>query len=202
MGNKIESHTKSIGEVLASTNSLFAVPSYQRDYSWEREQVQQLWKDIIDNIKNHRSEEYFMGAIVINNSQQPEELIDGQQRLATISLLMCVIRDISKKYGKDKYSQKISDLYLGSSKFITMEKEEIEPKLTLNEADNNFFRDNFIEPKEISFLKGLVKPNKKRLDSKQLLLDAYIFLYTEIEKAYTESSNILTHLTQIENPEI
>jgi uncharacterized protein with ParB-like and HNH nuclease domain len=92
MATNIDSRTTSLGKLLANDYTRFAVPAYQRDYSWKKEQVQQLWKDITDN----KSEEYFMGAIVINNSAKPEELIDGQQRLATISLLMCVIRDSKK----------------------------------------------------------------------------------------------------------
>jgi uncharacterized protein with ParB-like and HNH nuclease domain len=195
MANKIDSRTISIGELLSSTSSCFKVPSYQRDYSWEKEQVEQLWNDIIDNIadnKSNKTEEYFMGAIVINNSSQPEEqliVIDGQQRLATISLLMCAIRDIANKYGKNGFSRGISNSYLGSSTFLTLENEIIKPKLTLNEADNNFFQENFIEYKEISFLKGLSIPKSKK--SNKLLLSAYIFMYTEIEQEYKNSADIL-----------
>lgn len=189
MATNIDSRTTSLGKLLANDYTRFAVPPYQRDYSWKKEQVQQLWKDITDN----KSEEYFMGAIVINNSAKPEELIDGQQRLATISLLMCVIRDIAKKYGDVVLSEAISNRYLGSLELRTRERE---PKLTLNEADNKFFQENFIDFKELSILKELSKPKNNLQESNQLLLDAYLFLYSEVEQAYTSSSDILIEIEE------
>jgi uncharacterized protein with ParB-like and HNH nuclease domain len=189
MATNIDSRTTSLGKLLANDYTRFAVPAYQRDYSWKKEQVQQLWKDITDN----KSEEYFMGAIVINNSAKPEELIDGQQRLATISLLMCVIRDIAKKYGDVVLSEAISNRYLGSLELRTRERE---PKLTLNEADNKFFQENFIDFKELSTLKEVAKSKKKLPESNQLLLDAYLFLYSEVDQAYTNSSEILIEIEE------
>ena len=107
---------------------------FQRDYSWTKVEVEQLWNDIINTI-NEKRNEHFMGAVVVNNSKKPELLIDGQQRLATISLLMCVIRDVAKEEKEERLSVLISDKYLGSTNIRTYEPE---PKLILNER--LFFR--------------------------------------------------------------
>jgi len=98
----IDSRLMSFGELLAGS-SYYSVPPFQRDYSWTETEVEQLWNDITETMDENRSE-HFVGAIVVNNSKKPElMLIDGQQRLTTISLLMCVIRDIAKEKGDKIY---------------------------------------------------------------------------------------------------
>src|SRR5205814_250305 len=72
----------------------FHVPKYQREYSWRRWQLEQLLNDIEDNDAG-----YFMGSIICVNDAQALgpgdeiifEVVDGQQRLTTLSLLLAVL---------------------------------------------------------------------------------------------------------------
>src|SRR5579859_4346209 len=71
------------------------VPKYQRAYSWGKEQIDTLWKDITDQLLDDETNEYFVGAIVLcrKSEEEPLEIIDGQQRLTTISLFLTELRN-------------------------------------------------------------------------------------------------------------
>ncbi len=74
------------------------IPIYQRLYSWEKEQCKQLWDDIIKIGGNDKMDRHFIGSIlyVLNgnkHSGNPLLIIDGQQRLTTITLLLTALRD-------------------------------------------------------------------------------------------------------------
>src|SRR3954451_21079097 len=81
----------------------YQVPLYQRTYSWTKAQLQRLWEDIV-KLAEDRSDDpratHFIGSLVLAPSPAngpagvPEFLVvDGQQRLTTLSILLCAIRD-------------------------------------------------------------------------------------------------------------
>lgn len=84
--------------------AFYAVPDYQREYVWETEQVEQLLTDINAELAGNdpaKAPEYFIGSIVVcPGSDGVLELIDGQQRMTTLFLTLCAIRDRIKKLGE------------------------------------------------------------------------------------------------------
>ncbi len=91
------------------------IPIYQRVYSWEKEQCKQLWDDIIKTGGNDQIEGHFIGSILyvldgITHSDNALLIIDGQQRLTTITLLLTALRDHWSDKRKD-----IEDHYLINS---------------------------------------------------------------------------------------
>ncbi|EEC23978.1 hypothetical protein HPB128_141g7 [Helicobacter pylori B128] len=101
-----------------SQEKQFVIPIYQRVYSWEKEQCKQLWDDIIKTGGNDQIEGHFIGSIVfvhdgIYTTNYNELLIiDGQQRLTTITLLFIALRDHLNDEVKRK---EIEDHYLINS---------------------------------------------------------------------------------------
>lgn len=83
--------------------SFYVIPDFQRPYVWSKKQVHELLKDIRDEHRENGSEgtHYFLGSIVVY-SDQPEtfSLVDGQQRLTTLYILFCAIRDRLKQVDK------------------------------------------------------------------------------------------------------
>ena len=85
----------------------FIVPVYQRTYSWRYEQCNRLWNDIV-NMQKNKKEGHFVGSIVnIGENVTPTDvqkflLIDGQQRLTTLTLLLIALRNyiINELSGK------------------------------------------------------------------------------------------------------
>ncbi len=113
----------------------FVIPIYQRLYSWKKEQCKQLWDDIIKIGGNDKMNGHFIGSILyvrdgITHSNNPLLIIDGQQRLTTITLLFIALRNRSSDEVKRK---EIENRYLinndkdGDKKF----------RLILSESDKD-----------------------------------------------------------------
>ncbi|GAA8461205.1 DUF262 and DUF1524 domain-containing protein [Helicobacter pylori] len=125
-----------------SQEKQFVIPIYQRVYSWKKEQCKQLWDDIIKTGGNDQIEGHFIGSIVfvhdgIYTTNYNELLIiDGQQRLTTITLLFIALRDHLNDEDEflEKFShQKIQNRYLINSD----EKGDKKFKLILSESDRD-----------------------------------------------------------------
>jgi len=126
----IDFEIKGIGNLIKE-KKLF-VPPYQRSFAWQELQVSQLFEDIENNISE---EEYFLGTIVLSKKEDNKlEIIDGQQRIATIVIFFSVLKDF---LDDEKAKQKIQSDYL--SEYDIREKENI-PKLVLNLEDKEFFK--------------------------------------------------------------
>lgn len=92
---KIESQDKRVDELLKGNT--FVIPRFQRAYSWEADQVNQFWTDVLDNL----SESYFIGSMVVYKvGRSSVAVVDGQQRLTTITILLCAIREGFKSIGR------------------------------------------------------------------------------------------------------
>lgn len=88
----------SIKELFGNADSLYKIPQYQRPYKWENEQVDKLWDDINEAYENG-DENYFLGSIITAKPRGDEksiyvDVVDGQQRLTTLMILFCVVRDV------------------------------------------------------------------------------------------------------------
>ena len=91
--------SRTIMQLFMDTDSLYRIPKYQRPYKWVDDQVEQLWDDIYtsyeSNVKN-----YFLGSIITAVPEQGSkrfDVVDGQQRLTTLMILFCVLRDLFPK---------------------------------------------------------------------------------------------------------
>ncbi|HON45359.1 MAG TPA: DUF262 domain-containing protein, partial [Planctomycetota bacterium] len=88
----MECYKSNINKVIQQKN--FKIPIYQRKYTWRIEQCEQLFDDIINTILKSR-ESHFFGAIIITEDKKTDSryiVIDGQQRIATISLLLLALK--------------------------------------------------------------------------------------------------------------
>jgi uncharacterized protein with ParB-like and HNH nuclease domain len=102
---KIESSDSDIESLLAS--SYFYIPRFQRPYSWEEENIQDLWNDLISS----QESEYFIGSMVVyRRDKQQFGIVDGQQRLTTLTILLCSIRDKFLEIGERDLAEGIHQL--------------------------------------------------------------------------------------------
>lgn len=93
-----------IRQLFGNSDALYKVPQYQRPYKWTDEQVEKLWADIYESYENGE-ENYFLGSIITAKPRDNEksayvDVVDGQQRLTTLMILFCVIRDLYPEINK------------------------------------------------------------------------------------------------------
>lgn len=92
---KLDAGEHPLGKVFSSDFE-FAIPDYQRPYSWGTEQALQLLDDLNGAIDRDPDEPYFLGSLVlVRDNGRRAEVIDGQQRLTTLSILFAVMRDLT-----------------------------------------------------------------------------------------------------------
>ncbi len=107
--------TTLLGFFEENQNNQFVIPIYQRLYSWEKEQCEQLWDDIIKIGGNDQMNGHFIGSILYvrddNTHSSPLLIIDGQQRLTTITLLLIALRN----HSSDEVKRKEIESYLINS---------------------------------------------------------------------------------------
>jgi uncharacterized protein with ParB-like and HNH nuclease domain len=94
---ELHAYTKTISD-LFSVKKKYVVPRFQREYSWTKEQVSELWDDIISNInivsgESFIHEEYFIGSLVLVGDDKSIllQIVDGQQRLTTLTILLSAL---------------------------------------------------------------------------------------------------------------
>lgn len=79
-------------------NDFYAIPAFQREYVWQDEQVRALLEDVYDALFDENGSaidtEYFIGSIVVYKENEVLQLIDGQQRITTLYIALCAIRDV------------------------------------------------------------------------------------------------------------
>lgn len=92
---KIEADDKEIQDIFSL--GIFKIPRFQRPYSWGKAEVENFWNDII----NDNTNSYFIGSMVVYQTKKPQfGIVDGQQRLTTITIIISVIRNAFYKLGE------------------------------------------------------------------------------------------------------
>jgi hypothetical protein len=128
---RIENHKYSVDE--AFRECFYVVPDYQREYVWTDKEVNQLLEDINDEIDESSSREYFIGTVLVSPKEHKAhyEVIDGQQRLTTLFLLLCVLKN---RFQGEPHEQTISGLIATS---YTSSQGEIKTSLKLEPRYEN-----------------------------------------------------------------
>ena len=159
-----EAKAKPVGEILGAAKRL-VIPPFQRDYKWTPKQVKQLIQDVSDEIRwdTNSFNAYYVGAVVTCPLDSPKddfEVLDGQQRLTTISIILATLRRILKhKLNSRKELNVTSLLYAGSVHPQT--------KIELHEpsdkdGDQVVFRDILLSETEELTLEAANKKRKGR----------------------------------------
>jgi len=176
---QLEAHEMPLIKVFSSEHQ-FRIPDYQRPYSWEGEQTMQLLSDLSEAIDREDEDPYFLGSLVlIKTSGKPDaDVVDGQQRLTTITILLAVLRSLATdpnfRDGVDKMILEPGNVLQSLAP---------QPRLRLRERDADFFRDQIQEPGALSGLLAM-KDDDPLLstDARGLIRDNARSLHTELLK--------------------
>lgn len=179
--NLMTTGTASFSGLLAN-GVTYNVPVFQRDYSWREDNWSDLWDDVVALIDGDN--QHYMGAVVLQKEAEKSFIvIDGQQRLTTLSLLvLAVIKKIQALIDAgvetDDNTERIAELrrtFLGQKDPASL---LYSSKLLLNENNNAFYQGNILQ---------LKTPRNERTlsDSERLLWQGLMFFYRKVEERFS-----------------
>lgn len=192
--NFLNAETDTFGGIIKGDNK-FKVPLYQRDYSWNKTHWNDLWLDIETNRQN--DSKHYMGSVVlVSKNKKQYDIIDGQQRLTTITILILAVvdalKDLVKREIDVENNEKRIDLlitdFIGKKSLSSL---NYENKIELNESNNPFFSTyltNFRKPINI---KSAIKSNK-------LLFDCFNYYKELIKEEIFKSDDVSTLVSFVE----
>ena len=172
------------------TTSQYEIPPFQRNYSWKKDQITEFWSDAIEVFDNNEAT-YFFGPIVLISSPKSKivKIVDGQQRITSFQILICVIRDILRNNGAGDDASVLSSFL-----FPPMIKDK--PRLKLNENNNDFFKDVIL--KEMDPDEKILKYKTKNSHEKTLYANYKEFRTLIKKKFYTSGKkNVVEENTQL-----
>lgn len=192
MEQLLSAETKNFSSIF-SENKKIIVPPYQRAYSWKEQQWEDLWEDIKKSKRLNRK--HYMGALVfINRRGGILEIVDGQQRLTTISILInSVVKYITELISKNIDVEKnierrnlIRNL-IGRKSAVNLTWENI---LQLNNENNDFYVTYIMNPEFAS------KIPTKVISTNKLLLQCQDYFYNKIQE-YCSNENKLEQVIEL-----
>lgn len=113
------------------SNNRFEVPQFQREYSWEDEQVSEFWSDLRKNLETG---EYFLGLVILTEENDIKQVVDGQQRLVTLTLLATALHYEAMSLGRKALALGIEADFLRAVNYETDAKEA---RVFLSDPDDN-----------------------------------------------------------------
>lgn len=179
--NLLDTSTTSFGDLIGN-GKIYKVPPFQRDYAWHEENWEDLWQDI-QIVYDEPDSSHYMGAIVLQSSDTSEKaftVIDGQQRLATLSIIAIAVIDkiqnlVEREEHKEANQERqeiLKRTYLSDRDPRSL---RYSSKLILNENNNDFYQSNLINLREPRNTRSLAKSN-------QLLWQAFQYFSSRLEE--------------------
>jgi uncharacterized protein with ParB-like and HNH nuclease domain len=174
----------------------YKIPRFQRQFSWQSEQLSEFFEDIIYRVDNENEEPLYIGAFVFNNENKKTtgklDIIDGQQRLIAITLLFVAIRDVCKSIGYNELKNGIQENYIEAKDDLNRRYFRV----VFHTEEKNAFYDDY-------FLNIDHKINKKsnfKIPEQNKLNDAYKLFYDRINqriKDFKENELKQKHLEKL-----
>ena len=172
---EIKASIESLKKVLCDDERFYQIPDYQRPYSWDKDNVSDLISDLVTSYINNIEENYFCGSLVLVQGDKGRlDIIDGQQRVTTFTILACVIRDlyydILDEKQKDYIKLSIQDKYENTKrklKFLTNDKYQLDFEETVlkkinfisnkNDYEKDFPKNRYLQ--NAHFIRDNIKEN-------------------------------------------
>lgn len=173
----------------------YEVPKFQRDYTWEFEQWDDLWQDIKSLLQDEETEHY-MGYLVLQTSNNKNfQIIDGQQRLTTLSILIlatlkCLQNLIDKGVDSEKNRQRkeaLQNSYVGYVDPVTLISNN---KLKLNRNSDTYYKQYLI-------LLNKELPLRNTNSSEKHLRECLLWYYEKIAKEFTTGEQLAGFIDKI-----
>ena len=183
-----------ISKLIGYSEKQFIIPIYQREYKWSKSNIEKLIEDLEEIDINEPNQNHFLNSIVYSKIEENPHasyigsrvekyyVIDGQQRLTTISLLLIAIRNFLKLYGNGNEAERINNQFL-INQYI--QEDELKTRLKLSEKDHETYKklvlghplnDNDKKHriyKNLKFFEKYIKENFPNSEALQILIQKF-----------------------------
>ena len=204
-GNVIQFEYRGIGKLLRQGR--LEVPPNQRSYAWREGHVTNLFRDFNEAVTSaETADEYFLGTIVlIERQDDAPSIVDGQQRLATVTILFARIRDALFSLNRKAAGDFIEESFLTN---IDLKSENRVPRIKLNLEDNEFFSSYILPDKasaqaEAIYKKKnallLMRPSNRRLLRTSELARAFVADLIKNLSPDRQAEQLIRWVTFLEN---
>lgn len=165
----------------------YQIPPFQRDYTWEEEQWDDLWFDIMQ-LRHKEEDEHYMGYLVLQSADFKNfHIIDGQQRLTTLSIVVLVVLKclqdlVDNGIDPDSNRKRMETLrnsYIGYTDPVTLITDN---KLKLNRNSDSYYRNYLVLLKEL--------PVRNTNNSEKGLRSCFLWFYEKIKKEFTSGETL------------
>ncbi len=188
-----------LGDLL-SQNICYSISWFQRDYSWRRDEWGKLYDDIISSIENN-SEHFFGFMTFYKKDENKQEIIEGQQRLATVTIITAVVRDLLRKKGKENIANQIDNKFIKQTDPYSENQTEA-LKIELSKINTPIFRKYIQEnesPIDVDVKRRDLSDLRKRTKyTNKLIIDCYNYFYEKL-KDQSEEHILNFHKTLTRN---
>lgn len=168
MQTPLNASASTAGALLSS--SVFEVPQFQREYSWQEDEVAEFWNDLSNGIE---SDSYFLGLIILTDDGAKKHVVDGQQRLITLSLLANAIYFEARSRGRAALADRIRADFLRS---IDYDSDETNPRVMLSDEEDNATFQTILDEGKVPSNTGDDESVSKRL------AESYRFLKDKLQQ--------------------
>ncbi len=179
---------------IIGNNKKFIVPKFQRDYSWDSEQWDDLWQDIETMIASGEDDHY-MGYLVLQTNDDKEHyIIDGQQRMTTLMILILsamkcieslVLQNIEENDNKKRLNS-LKAMYIGKEDPVSLDYDNI---LVLNRHNYRYYSD-YIVKMDTSVVRNLSI-------SEKLMRNCSLFFYDKLKNKYSTGKEYAEYIQTI-----
>ena len=189
MSETIEAKELDLGRIF-SNDFCFEIPDFQRPYAWTTEQVEDLLDDLDyaigdgNNIQDKAP--YFLGSIVIIKKSRNSlaHIVDGQQRITTLTILLCVLRELS---SSKRFQDSLSNRLFEEGDILLNIPDRY--RLSVRKKDSKFFQKNIQEGGGLSGLLKQIPPEMS--DSQQRMFENAKYLWDKLSQRRDDQRNAL-----------
>ncbi len=178
------------------------IPDYQRGYSWENDQINDFLNDLNDERKRTKDSEYFFGPIIVVNSNDGvKKIIDGQQRISTVTIFFAVVRDLLVSLHENALSDSSDVVHEIVHGLVGDASEEGSLKLVQRGQGADYFKTEIQTPKDFKNIDNVVskKMTKKKgvKPTQNTIAKAYNQILKYCKEGYSSKKDVSTLKTKI-----
>lgn len=172
----------------------YEIPKFQRDYTWEAEQWDDLWQDVLQLVSDEETEHYMGYLVLQTNDNKNYQIIDGQQRLTTMSIIILAVlksledlvkNDIEKE-SNQKRKETLHNSYIGTIDPVTLITNN---KLKLNRNSDDYYRSYIVLLKDL--------PIRNTNASQKHMRECFQWYYDRIKKKFKTGFDLASFIDGI-----